>query len=162
MNLSNIVNIISTKFPNAFNKKVVENLVINDKISFESAANLVANIDARHANEGSRSSESNNSAVSKLNEDSVTDKAVDNFFKEVKLSAMVEGVKKDDTLLYTEYLNLTNARERVLSEIVKKEEGNFDQLLNELKTTGADASVIDKLLNTKVDMTDYEITRYNI
>lgn len=157
MNLSNIVDIISAKFPNAFNKKVVENLVTNDKISFEAAANLVANIDAHSNNVGARSSESQASAVDNLNKDDVNDKAVNNFFKGVKIGAMVEGVKKDDTMLYTEYVNLTNARERVLSEIVKKEEGNLNQLLNELKTTGADPAVIDKLLNTSVDMTDFNV-----
>lgn len=155
MNLSNVINFISTKFPGAFDKNVVENLVTNDKISFEAAANLVANIDAHSGDAQARSTEAQSSAVENLNKDDVTDKAVDNFFKGVKVGAMIEGVKKDDTMLYTEYVNLTNARERVLSEIVKKEEGNLNQLLNELKTTGVDSSVIDKLLDTSTDITDY-------
>lgn len=157
MNLSNLVNFISTKFPNAFNNKVVENLVTNDKISFEAAANLVATIDENSKDSNARSVESQTSAISNLNANDVTDKAVDNYFKGVKIGAMVEGIKKDDTMLYTEYVNLTNARERILSEIVKKEENNYNQLLNELKTTGADSSIIDKLLDTTVDMTDYNI-----
>lgn len=160
VNLSETAKYLSKQFPGiAFNKEAVESLVTNDKISYEAAANLVADIDtaASHGVQ-SRSSESDVSPVdvdSKL-EEMVGKKAVDHWFKDVKLGAMLEAIKKDDTLLYTEFVNNDKARERIMSEIVKKEEGNFNTLLNEIKTTtGTDKTLFDKLIGTSVDVTDY-------
>lgn len=159
VNLSETAKYLSKKFPGiAFNKDAVENLVTNDKISYEAAANLVADIDTAASNGISRSSEASTSPVDvdgKL-EEMVGKKAVDHWFKDVKLGAMIEAIKKDDTLLYTEFVNNDKARERIVSEIVKKEEGNFNTLLNEIKTTtGTDKTLFDKLIGTSVDVTDY-------
>ena len=68
---------------------------------------------------------------------------------------MLQAVKHDDTLLFTEFTNLENALKRVKSEIVAKEENNFNTLLNEIKTTtGDNNSIIDSLIQTKVDVSD--------
>ena len=59
-------------------------------------------------------------------------------------------------MLYTEFVNLDKARERIAAQIVAKEENNFNMLLNEMKTTtGTNKDILDKLISTNLDVTEY-------
>ena len=83
--------------------------------------------------------------------------AVEYYLKDVKINAMLEAIKKDDTMLYTEFVNLEKARERLLAELSQKSEADFNTLLNELKTTsGVDKALLDKLTDTACCVTDYQ------
>lgn len=159
-NLSATVKYLSGRFPGAiFSKESVEDLVTRDKISYECAASMVADIDANSA-AGARGVEGTKvSPVNVKDEDldrMIGKQAVNYYLKDVKINAMLEGIKKDDTMLYTEYVNVEKARERILAEIVQKEEGNFNTLLNEIKTTtGADKALLDKLTDTTCCIDSY-------
>ena len=160
MNFSDTVKFLSKKFPGIiFSKESVENLVTTDKISYEAAANLVADIDS--SADGHRAAEGATvSPINVENEDlnkMVGAQAVAYYLKDVKIHAMLEGIKKDNTMLYTEYVNLEKARERLESEILQHEEGNFNTLLNEIKTTvGTDKTVLDGLINTTNCVNEYQ------
>lgn len=159
--LSNTVKFLSNKFPGViFSKESIEQLVTRDKISYECAANMVADIDAA-ASAGARSSEG--STVSPINVKSedldkmIGKQAVEYYLKDVKINAMLEAIKKDDTMLYTEFVNLEKARERLLAELSQKSEADFNTLLNEIKTTsGVDKALLDKLTDTACCVVDYQ------
>lgn len=160
VNLSNAVKALADKFPGVFSRESVEELVTRDKISYECAANVVAAIDSSAA---SRSSEGTKvSPIDVGNDDldaMVGKQAVNYYLKDVKIKAMLESIKKDDTMLYTEYVNMEKARERILAEMVQKYEYDFNTLLNEIKTTtGTDKALLDKLTNVECrDNIDFKI-----
>ena len=161
MNFSNTVKFLSSKFPGIiFSKESVENLVTRDKISYEAAANMVADIDASSV-AGSRSSEGANTSPVDISGEEIDKmigaQAVKFYLKDVKIKAMLEAIKKDDTMLYTEYVNIEKARERLLAELAQKSEADFNTLLNEIKTTdGTDKALLDKLTDTACSVTEYQ------
>ena len=161
INLSNVVSFLSKKFPGiVFSRESVESFVTQDKISFEAAANLVADIDSANSNGATGVEGAKVSPIDVANDDiskMVGAQAVNYYLKDVKINAMLEGIKKDDTMLYTEYVNLEKARERLLAEIAQKEENNFNTLLNEIKTTtGTDKGILDKLIDTSCCVNEYQ------
>ena len=156
--LSTCVSFLTKKFNNFVSKKAVENLIANDLISYEAAAEAMSIISSN----GSMSRESSDEveAVSMTTDQKtiITKKALQNYFEDTKFNAMVELVKEDDTLLATEFNNIENARARIKAEIVAKEEHNFNSLLNQLKTTGGtNGEVIDKLLQTQVSLDEANV-----
>lgn len=158
-NLSTTLKFLSKTFGGrAITKNTLETLVNNDKISFESAASIVADIDNAASDDNARSHESATNTPVDMSGDlekMIGTKAIDHYFKDVKLSAMIEGIKKDDTMLYTEYVTLEQAREKLLSEIVRKEEYNFNTMLNEIKNTSEkDNAILEKLTSTALDLGD--------
>lgn len=161
MNFSNTVKFLSSKFPGIiFSKESVENLVTRDKISYEAAANMVADIDASSV-AGSRSSEGTNTSPVDISGEEIDKmigaQAVKFYLRDVKIKAMLEAIKKDDTMLYTEYVNIEKARERLLAELAQKSEADFNTLLNEIKTTdGTDKALLDKLTDTACCVTEYQ------
>jgi len=161
VNLSNTVKFLSSKFPGiVFSKEAVEDLVTRDKISYEAAANMVADIDTASA-AGARSSEGSKvSPIDVSNDDlekMIGAQAVKYYLKDVKINAMLEAIKKDDTMFYTEYVNIEKARERLLAELAQKTEADFNTLLNEIKTTtGTDKTLLDKLTDTACCVTEYQ------
>ena len=156
--LSTCVSFLTKKFNNFVSKKAVENLIANDLISYEAAAEAMSIIASD--NNGMSKESSNDVETVAMTTDQktiITKKALQNYFEDTKFNAMVELVKEDDTLLATEF-NIENARARIKAEIVAKEEHNFNTLLNQLKPTGGtNGEVIDKLLQTQVSLDDANV-----
>ena len=157
--LSTCVSFLTKKFNNFVSKKAGENLIANDLISYEAAAEAMSIIASD--NNGMSKESSNDVETVTMTTDQktiITKKALQNYFEDTKFNAMVELVKEDDTLLATEFNNIENARARIKAEIVAKEEHNFNSLLNQLKTTGGtNGEVIDKLLQTQVSLDDANV-----
>lgn len=154
--MSSVVAFLSGAIPGLFNKKSVEALVLADKISYDAAAEAMSAIDRATTSSESGSVENNAGEVTKAELSHMQGKdAIEAQYRDIKFEAMLQAVKHDDTLLFTEFTNLENALKRVKSEIVAKEENNFNTLLNEIKTTtGDNNSIIDSLIQTKVDVSD--------
>lgn len=149
--LSSTVSFLTKSFSGVFDKKSIESLVVGDQISYQCAAEAVSAIDL----DGSRGLEATSAVnISGQAKEDIQKKANELYLKNVKLDAMINQVKEDDTLLYTEFMNLENLRKEVIGRIVQKEEFNLNQLLNECKTAGAKAEVIDELVQTKVKVDD--------
>ena len=149
--LSSAVKYLSKNLPNMFGKASIEELVSKDKISYESASEAITLM-----SEKAMSTEAT-TAVKIDNEDktNIATKALQQYFENTKFGAMVEAIKEDDTMLYTEYQNIENARARIMAEIVQKEEFNYNTLLNELKTVkNTNTELLDKLIQTKVSVDD--------
>ena len=151
-NLSSAVKFLSNKFTGVFSKESIEELVSKDKISYEAAAEAISAMP-----DALRSSESAVETV-KMTNDQKTDiakKALQKYFEDTKFEAMIDQIKKDDTLLATEFNNLDNALTRVKAEIVQKYEKDYNILLEEIKTTGGtNQEVLDKLIQTKLSVDD--------
>ena len=148
--LSNAVKFLSNRFSGVFTKKSIEELISKDKISYEAAAEAMSVIPAND-----KSQESAEEVVSMTTDQKtiITKKALQNYFEGAKFDAMLNQVKEDDTLLYNEFQNIDNARARIMAEIVKKEEFNYNTLLDEIKTTGGtNQDILDKLIQTKVSV----------
>ena len=159
-NLSTTLKFLSKTFDGQIvTKNELETLVNNDKVSFESAASIVADIENAESaakNDPNRSGESVGTPIDMSGdlEKMVGVKAVNQYFKDVKFNAMLENIKKDDTMLYTEYVTLEKAMEKLQAEIVQKEEQNFNTLLNEIKSVSEkDKPILDKLTSTRLDVT---------
>lgn len=159
-NLSTTLKFLSKTFDGQIvTKNELETLVNNDKVSFESAASIVADIENAESaakNDPNRSGESVGTPIDMSGdlEKMVGVKAVNQYFKDVKFNAMLENIKKDDTMLYTEYVTLEKAMEKIQAEIVQKEEQNFNTLLNEIKgVSEKDKPILDKLTSTRLDVT---------
>ena len=159
MNLSTTLKFLSKTFSGrVVNKNELETLVNNDKISFESAASIVADIENAESADKTNPNLSRESANSPIDMNGDLDKmvgvkAINQYFKDVKFKAMLENIKKDDTMLYTEYVNLEKGLEKLHSEIIQKEEHNFNTLLNEIKTVSEkDNPILDKLVSTSLDI----------
>lgn len=159
-NLSTTLKFLSKTFDGQIvTKNELETLVNNDKVSFESAASIVADIENAESaakNDPNRSGESVGTPIDMSGdlEKMVGVKAVNQYFKDVKFNAMLENIKKDDTMLYTEYVTLEKAMEKLHAEIVQKEEQNFNTLLNEIKgVSEKDKPILDKLTSTRLDVT---------
>lgn len=160
-NLSTTLKFLSKTFDGQIvTKNELETLVNNDKVSFESAASIVADIENAESaakNDPNRSGESVGTPIDMSGdlEKMVGVKAVNQYFKDVKFNAMLENIKKDDTMLYTEYVTLEKAMEKIQAEIVQKEEQNFNTLLNEIKgVSEKDKPILDKLTSTRLDLGD--------
>ncbi len=151
-NLSSAVKFLSNKFTGVFSKESIEELVSKDKISYEAAAEAISAMP-----DALRSSESAVETI-KMTTDQKTDiakKALQKYFEDVKFEAMIDQIKKDDTLLATEFNNLDNALTRIKAEIVQKYEKDYNILLEEIKTTGGtNSEVLDKLIQTKLSVDD--------
>jgi hypothetical protein len=158
LNFSNAVQFIASKMPGVISKESVGSLVQDNKITYDAAANIVASLDASGVS-GATSTESTTAGfdISSSDVDKMVGvKATEHFFKDMKFQAMLDAIKKDDTMLYTEFVNLDKARERIAAQIVAKEENNFNMLLNEMKTTtGTNKDILDKLISTNLDVTEY-------
>ena len=159
-NLSTTLKFLSKTFDGQIvTKNELETLVNNDKVSFESAASIVADIENAESaakNDPNRSGESVGTPIDMSGdlEKMVGVKAVNQYFKDVKFNAMLENIKKDDTMLYTEYVTLEKAMEKIQAEIIQKEEPNFNTLLNEIKgVSEKDKPILDKLTSTRLDVT---------
>ena len=157
VNLSDAVSFLSDEFPGSISKEAVSALVSENKITFDAAANVMANLET-HGFNGSRSNEAK-AAID--NYDDVDElngvKAATAFYKDIKFKAMLDSCKKDDTMLYTEFMNIEKARERIMSEIVAREENNFNMLLNQIKdTTGTDKNLFDKLIGVNLTVDSFE------
>lgn len=160
-NLSTTLKFLSKTFDGQIvTKNELETLVNNDKVSFESAASIVADIENAESaakNDPNRSGESVGTPIDMSGdlEKMVGVKAVNQYFKDVKFNAMLENIKKDDTMLYTEYVTLEKAMEKIQAEIVQKEEQNFNTLLNEIKgVSEKDKPILEKLTSTTLDLSD--------
>ncbi len=154
--MSSVVAFLSGAIPGLFNKKSVEALVLADKISYDAAAEAMSAIDSATISNESGSAEVNAGEVTKAELSHMHGKdAIEAQYRDIKFEAMLQAVKHDDTLLFTEFTNIDNARKRLAAQIVAKEENNLNTLLNEIKTTtGDDNSILDSLIQTKVDVED--------
>lgn len=154
--MSSVVAFLSSAIPGLFNKKSVEALVLADKISYDAAAEAMSAIDRVTISNESGSAEVNAGEVTKAEISHMQGKdVIEAQYRDIKFEAMLQAVKHDDTLLFTEFTNIDNARKRLAAQIVAKEENNFNTLLNEIKTTtGDNNSIIDSLIQTKVDVED--------
>ena len=139
--ISSTVKFLSNKFPGLLNKKSVENLVAQDKISYEAAMSVVSDIESTEAVVNSADMKSFDVP------EGIGEAAIKNYYGEVKSAAMVNAIKEDDTFLYNEFKEVDNARAKLAAEIISKKESDFNLFLNELKeTTGADVGTCDKLI----------------
>jgi hypothetical protein len=148
------------KFPTLMSKKTVEQLVLTDKnaLSYESAALCMASIDANESdNTLSKESEvpfdkdSRSDYDTKKEKDFVLEDAIRHNFANIKFQSLVDFAKKEDTFLYTEFVDVDAARNRIASEIINKYENEFDSFLVALKTAeGVDKSIIESLLQTRI------------
>ena len=153
--MSSVVPFLTSRLPGLFNKKSIEALVLADKISFESAAEAMSVIDSASISSESASAGSNGEVTKSDTSVMQGKNDIEAQYKGIKFDAMLQAVKQDDTLLYTEYVNIENALKRIKSEIVAKEENNLNQLLNEIKTTTGDSnSMIDDLIQTTCSVDD--------
>jgi hypothetical protein len=151
MNLSSVFTFIGKRYPKAISNEAVESLVTANKISFPDAAECAASIET--ANVTTEAAPIVNEANFKEMEGAVNE-AVKRDFANAKFEAMLQGIKEDNTLLYKEFADIDNARNNVISEILKGET-QFNSLLNQLKTTqGVDKNIIDNLIQVKVELTD--------
>ena len=156
--LSTCVRFLTKKFNNFVSKKAVENLIANDLISYEAAAEAMSILSSNGSMSRESGSEVETVEMTTDQKSIITKKALQKYFEDTKFNAMVELVKEDDTLIATEFNNIENARARIKAEIVAKEEHNFNSLLNQLKTTGGtNKDIIDKLLQTQVSLDDANV-----
>jgi hypothetical protein len=151
------------KFPTIVSKETIEKLILNDTknaLSYESAMNCVTALDvAREQNELLRSVENTHtidrSDAGDYNTNNEKDFTLENSirrdFSNVKFSALVDFAKKDDFFLFTEFVDVDAARNRIASEIVSKYENDFNAFLVSLQAQeGVDKSIITSLLQTKI------------
>ena len=156
--LSTCVRFLTKKFNNFVSKKAVENLIANDLISYEAAAEAMSILSTNGSMSRESGSEVETVEMTTDQKSIIAKKALQKYFEDTKFNAMVELVKEDDTLIATEFNNIENARARIKAEIVAKEEHNFNSLLNQLKTTGGtNKDIIDKLLQTQVSLDDANV-----
>jgi hypothetical protein len=161
INFNTVLPRLIKEFPKLLTRKTIEKLVISDDphtLSYESAAACIAEIDVAKEN-GSISRESEDPMDGADKGDFDTEKEQSFFlenaklshFANIKFSALVDFAKKDDSLLYTEFMNVDTARDRIVSEIVSKYENDFNSFLVALQATeGVDKSIIESLVQTKV------------
>ena len=153
--MSSVVAFLSSAIPGLFNKKSVEALVLADKISYDAAAEAMSAIDRAATSSESSSVENNAGEVTKAELSHMQGKdAIEAQYRDIKFEAMLQAVKHDDTLLFTEFTNLENALKRVKSEIVAKEENNFTPTRMMLR----DGSVKD--LTRLQDIYEHLVERY--
>ena len=145
--MSTVVAYLTRKINGCMSVRSVESLMSHDKISFEATSEALSNIEG---NVGVISCESESAIDTGAIEDNVeANPSVDLMFKDVKLGAMLELAKKDNTMLYQEYTRLENLREEVIKQLSDKLEPHLNVLLNEIKSTGAaNDEVLDKLIDT--------------
>lgn len=155
--LPNLIN----KFPTIVSKETIEKLVFADKnaMSFDSAASCIANIEVfkeqiealSKENEVPFDKDSPGDYNTEKEKDFVLEDSIRHNFANVKFQTLVDYAKKEDSFLYTEFVDIDAARDRIASEIVSKYESDFNSFLVALKTAeGVDKSVIDALLQTKI------------
>jgi hypothetical protein len=157
---NNILPKLIKKFPSLVRKETIEKLVLQDKnaLSYEAASNCIGALDAfaREHEKDAVSTESESDQFkgdfdTKGEKDFTLEESTRLNFANVKFSALVDYAKEDDTFLYTEFVDVDAARNRVASEIVANYENDFNSFLVSLKTAeGVDKSVIDGFLQTKI------------
>jgi hypothetical protein len=149
-------------FPGSVSREAIEHIVTDPRsgMSYECAAKCIAEIDATNEifNAALHSRESvpmdrasgqdfatNGPAKFVLEEANLKN------FANVKFQALVDLAKKDDSLLYNEFVEVDNARDRVAADVVSKYEHDFNSFLVALQTTeGVDKSIVDSLIQTKI------------
>lgn len=153
LKLSSCVKFLSNRFSGIFSQESIKNLVANDSISYEAAAEAMSNITADGGVVSTESSKVEPVDFTNEQKTIITKKALQKYFENVKFEAMLDAIKQDDTLLATEYEEANNARTRIMAEIVSKAETNYNTLLNQLITTdGTNKELLEKLVQTKVSV----------
>jgi hypothetical protein len=158
---NNILPILIKEFPSIVSKETIQKLILSDKnaLSYECAFNCISEIDANDQKLPKKSQEGELPIDKATAEDYDTDneqkfvleQATRSNYANVKFKALVDHAKKEDTFLYTEFVDIDSARNRIASEIVSKYENDFNSFLVALKTAeGVDKSKIEELIQTKI------------
>ncbi len=141
----NLITVFTKKLPHIFSKESITDLITKNKISFIQAKESLAAIDL--TSEAYDKDISTDSIVSKMQKLG--------FYANVKFEAMLESAKEDERMLYDEFVNLDNARNKIISEIVSKKEGDINALLQAIKTLpGVNEKEIDELIGVSVKVED--------
>jgi hypothetical protein len=147
-------------YPSIVSKKTIENLLLTDKnaLSYESAMNCIAEIDS--ASEQNTISTESTQPIdrsdagdfeTKKEKDFVLENASRMHYANVKFSSLVEFAKKEDAFLFTEFMDVEAARNRLASEIVSKYENEFNAFLVSIQAQeGVDKSIVESLIQTKI------------
>jgi hypothetical protein len=149
------------RYPTIVSKETIEKLVLADKnaLSFETASACIGSLDVFKERLETLSKEeqtpidkdSSGDYSTKKEKDFVLEDSIRHNFANVKFQSLVDYAKKEDTFLYTEFVDIDAARNRIASEIVSKYENEFNSFLVALKAAeGVEKSVIDSLLQTKI------------
>lgn len=154
MSKSKTVSYIASKIPQAFSKESVENMITSNSLSWESANSIIGSIEAYTANMSLENDGPVHVKTASTPDMGIAEDALKASFASIKFNALLKMIEDDDTLAYDEFCNIDNARNKIMAEIISKHENDLNILLNELKTTGADASEIDNLINTKLAVMD--------
>jgi hypothetical protein len=141
-------------------KKTIEDLVMADKnaLSFECASSCIGELDVAEAQRSQESSipidKDDASSYNTENEKTFfLENATKQHFADVKFKALVDHAKKEDSFLFSEFVEVDAARNRIASEIISKYENEFNSFLVALKTAeGIDKSAIDSLIQTKIEV----------
>lgn len=155
MSKSSTISFLASKLPGTFTKESIESLVMNNSITFADAKEALSSIESITPDKGATDS----TKVQMVEEAKMaTEKdAMARLFAGIKFQALLKEVQDDDTLAYQEFVNLDNARNKIIADIVAKHEPDFNILLQEIKTTGGtNAEAIDKLITTKLGVANVE------
>lgn len=152
MSKSKVLSYISKCLPGIISKESVEELISRNELSWEAANSIVSDLDMA----GARSTESSDTKVvhkdiADVKDMGIAEDAFKRHYANVKFEALLNKIQDDDTLMYDEFVNIDNARNKIMSDIIAKHETDLNIMLNQLKTTGGtNASAIDALIQTKL------------
>jgi len=119
---------LAKRVPVIFNKKIIKNLVENDKLSFENAAELTDEIEVN--------AEKNLNKVDGATIEEIQKKDVINeFLKDVKLETLLAAVEEDNNALITEYITITEKRDNVIKKIEELYGEDFNTMINNISSS---------------------------
>ena len=149
MSKSKVLSYISKCLPGIFNKSGVEELVTRNELSWEAANSIINDIERNAANLSTESAKHKD--IADVKDMGIAQDALKRHFANVKFEALLNKIQDDDTLMYDEFVNIDNARNSIMSEIIAKHENELNILLNQIKTTGGvNAETVDTLITTKL------------
>lgn len=147
MDSSNLFLLLAKRVPRLFSKESVNELVSQNKISFEHAKESLASIDLTDLTKKAETNTNTTSTMEKM------DKL--GFYAQVKFEAMLESAKEDDRMLYDDFVEIDNQRNKIIAEIASKREGDVNSLLNALKTLpNVESNEIDEMISLSIKVED--------
>ncbi len=151
MSKSNVLSYISECLPGIFSKECVEELVTRNELSWEAANSIVTDIDLSESARSSESTAVKHKNIADVDNMGIAEDAFKRHYANVKFEALLNKIQDDDTLMYDEFVNIDNARNKIMSDIIAKHENDLNVMLNQVKTTGGvNAAAIDALIQTKL------------
>lgn len=131
--------VLARKIPFLFNANAVKTLAAKNELSIEDASEALNSVDQK-----------------------MDDRIIDahakmvrqQFYGAVKFEAMLAAAKEDERLLYDEFLRVDNDRDKIIAQINERFNGDFNALLNVVKTSApaedVQVSEIEKLSRVKI------------